>query len=111
MTLLEKVRLNQGATFTKNLGELITNFGYQVSIKDVLKVQSESVNDESFELILRGVAETIEDGEYIGVWVDNGLLYVDVSWHITHYHTAVSLGRVKNQKAIWDWHTMKNIWL
>lgn len=111
MTLLEKTIANQGLTLTKNLSELIANYGYQVSIKDLLKVQIDKLTDESFELILKGVSEMIQDGEYIGVWVNNGLIFIDVSWHIPHYGTAVSLGLVKNQKAIWDWHTMKNVWL
>lgn len=111
MTLLEKIKINQGGTLTKQFSELITNIGYQVSIKDLLKVQVENLTDNDFENILKGVAESLENGHYIGLWIDKGLLYIDESIHVTHYHTATALGRMHNQKAIWDWHDMKSVWL
>jgi hypothetical protein len=111
MTLLEKVVLFEGMTLTKNLSELNTNQGYQVSIKDLLKIKVENLTNDYLINILNGVKWELENGQYIGLWIDKGLLYIDISVHESHYHTAIEMGRRFNQKAIFDWHDMKSVWL
>ena len=44
----------------------------------------------------------VEPGEYIGIWTDNGITYVDRSYHFLRLETAVAFGKLFEQIAIWD---------
>ena len=44
----------------------------------------------------------VENGEYIGIWTDNGITYVDRSYHFYRLETAVAFGKLFEQIAIWD---------
>lgn len=45
--------------------------------------------------------ETVET-HYLGVWVDAGVIYLDISRQIFNLDTALFFGREWNQLAIWD---------
>ena len=44
----------------------------------------------------------IQDGEIVGVWQDNGISYIDRSYHIRNMDTALKMAEAFEQKAIWD---------
>lgn len=39
---------------------------------------------------------------YFGVWIEDGIAYLDVTTQVENYHSAVALGRKNKQLAIWD---------
>lgn len=51
----------------------------------------------------------IEDGEVIGIWENNGLSYIDRSYHFSNKDTAIKIGKVFNQIAIYDCANSKDI--
>jgi len=44
----------------------------------------------------------IEPGEIVGVWTDEGITYIDRSYHFIRKEVAIDFGNIYNQKAIWD---------
>lgn len=92
---------NGGATLSKN--GLQVNFlrGYQVSKKDCYQLKI-----SEFKKILRSVnylLAHIGGGEFVGVWVDAGVAYIDISEHIKSKKTALRVGRERKQISIFDW--------
>ena len=55
----------------------------------------------------QGVADALQlmeaqPGEYIGIWTDEGITYIDRSYHFIRKEVAIDFGNLYNQKAIWD---------
>lgn len=98
---LENIIKNGGATLNSN-GEIVNyNRGYQVSKKDCYTSEVRNANK-----ILRAVNSllgTITAGEFVGLWVDNGLIYIDVSEHVERLSVAIVKGIERKQKSIFDW--------
>jgi hypothetical protein len=44
----------------------------------------------------------VQPGEYIGLWTDEGITYVDRSYHFLRKEVAIDFGNLYEQKAIWD---------
>jgi hypothetical protein len=44
----------------------------------------------------------IESGEIVGVWTDEGVTYVDRSYHFIKVDTALRVAELFGQIAIWD---------
>jgi len=44
----------------------------------------------------------VQPGETIGVWTDEGITYLDRSYHFLRKDVAIDFGNLYEQKAIWD---------
>ena len=113
--------INEGG-ITLGLGE--KNFlktcnykqGYQVGgfsreiIIDVNKI--ENFNNEWINFYYEVLALTpnfYENGLNLGLWVDNGLLYIEISKRFLSKKQAIKEAIEKNQKAIWDWKNTQEL--
>ena len=96
--------VNQGgATLDKN-GEAV-NFrdGFQVSKKDCYKINAESLNEikKAVKTVLKRIGH--ESGLFCGVWVDSGLVYIDISERIKSRKKALKVGKARHQISVYDW--------
>lgn len=130
MTNLERFKMqvfkaiNDGGV-TLGLGE--KNFlkpcnykqGYQVGgfsreiIIDVNKIEN-FTNDEWIELYYKILALTpnfYRSGLNIGLWVDNGMLYIELSERFLSKKQATKEAIEKNQKAIYDWKNTQSVYM
>ena len=91
---------NGGATIN-NKGERVTlKSGYQVSKCDLMIIPV----SELTKIIVKRVLENITArGEYLGLWVDNGLVYIDISRRVATKRDAMQMGRDLNQLSILRW--------
>lgn len=83
-------------------GYMIGGFGKELifpSISEVIIPQVESWIEE----------HKLRKDQYYGVWIDSGKVYFDVSVNLQDKSQALKIGRVKNQKAIWDLNENKEI--
>ncbi len=55
--------------------------------------------------------ELSDPDNYLGGWVDDGIVYLDISTNISTIEEAASLGYSANQKAIWDVKNKESIYL
>lgn len=98
---LKNIIKNGGATLNKS-GESV-NFirGYQVSKKDCYTLTVKNAN--KILHAVNGLLDTITAGEFVGLWVDNGLIYIDISERVERLSVAIVKGIERKQKSIFDW--------
>lgn len=100
---LKKIIKNGGATL--NSDGKIVNFdrGYQVSKKDCYTLTIKNVTK-----ILKAVnslLNTVKPSEFVGLWIDSGKAYIDISERVPRLYDAMRLGIERKQKSIFDWCT------
>jgi hypothetical protein len=104
---------NGGVTLHLN-GDIFSPVqGYQVSVKDCYKVLYKRVTDFELTGFCINTMYEASDNEsgFIGLWIDNGYLYIDVSDYYMDKHTALIEAQKLNQKAIFDWKNKESIYL
>ena len=104
---LQQIIANGGATINKKGEAVQMASGYQVSkrdigVCDVAEFTQQMIND----ILTYG----LQRGEYCGIWVDNGRVYVDISVRIPTKKQALELGRQLKQITILQWSTMQLIY-
>ncbi len=92
-----------GATLNKNGAMVDFCTGYQVSRRDCYTLNAENVNE--ILTAVNGLLNEIDAGEFVGIWVDSGLVYIDISERIPRLSDALRLGIERKQKSIFDWCT------
>lgn len=98
---IEKIIKNGGATLNSNGVSVHFVRGYQVSKKDCYTLEVRNVN--KILKAVNGLLSTITAGEFVGLWVDNGLIYIDISERVERLSVALPLGLARKQKSIFDW--------
>ena len=91
------------ATLDRDLQPIDTKKGYMVSYFETEKIFDLSNIDfkEISSLILKRQAD-LKENEYLGFWVDKGILYIDISINILDLKQAKQVGINNNQLAIYD---------
>lgn len=101
----EYILENGGATLDF-MGEIKNfDFGYMVSKKGCeLVVDFDTLNDYTFNAIVRGYMYNVfgSQVDFVGLWLDNGKLYFDVSTLVRNLDDALQLGKSNEQLAIFD---------
>ena len=100
---LQAIINNGGATLNSDGASVNFDRGYQVSKKDCYNLTVGNVR-----AVLRAVnslLRSIAPGEFVGVWIDSGLAYIDISERIPRLADALRLGIERKQKSIFDWCT------
>lgn len=100
-----------GASFKPDTNILNPQSGYMVALKGHEEIWSIPTSLEGFKQMikdyiadhyttmqLKGQANNI----YVGLWVNNGVLYVDLSERFAFKQPAINAGIARNQIAIWD---------
>lgn len=98
--LLEILRAG-GATLDGDGSPVHYERGYQVSSRDCYVLDVSNVG-----AILRAVNGLLRDGkagDFVGVWVDGGRAYIDISEHVDRLSDAMRIGIERKQKSIYDW--------
>ena len=90
-----------GATLSpRGLYITLMTRGYMVSVKGYeLKTSIEKLDKRTLERYQK-IAHS--KGAYVGLWLDKGVLYVDISKNIMQLNTALSMAKVNEQLAIYD---------
>lgn len=107
---IKKIIVEGGATLNKNGEDFISNNGFMVS---VFGAEFKTTDEEKAKSKIREYIEKIqtEEGLFVGVWVDEGEVYVDLSIHILNYNEALEVARNNKQKAIFDLKNKTSIYL
>lgn len=103
-----------GGTFNVADGEPVEfKKGFQVSIKDIKKLDLTTATAKQIEKgFMRAFysAEALGCG-YVGTWIDNNILYIDISIRINKLDDAITAGRDNKQLAIYDWAKLDSIYI
>ncbi len=106
---LKTILQNGGATINKNGQAVNFSRGFQVSKKDcyILKLKElETIRTAAAELL-----EELKGGEFLGLWVDGGKVYIDISQKINNFNKAKQKGLELAQISIFNWATKNCIFL
>ena len=103
---------NEGATLDYNYNDFKSDRGYMVSIKgQEVKVDKNNIEEIKKEVEKKREFIGNKKGLFIGLWLDNEVMYVDVSVHIVNYLKALEVARNNEQKAIYNLKNKDNIYL
>lgn len=101
----EKVLKNGGITLTKDLKESEEKEGYFISILGYEKI----IKIEDIKEWIDIYKNKLLNNEYIGLWIDKGLLYIDITIHLKSKVRAIEKGIKNKQFAIYDIKNNKSI--
>lgn len=109
---IKKIIKNGGVTLDYNLNNFNNNNGFMVSLKgQEVKIDKNDIQGIKKEIEKK--REFIKDkkGLFIGLWLENDVIYIDVSVHIINYLEALEVARNNNQLAIYDLKKNDSIYL
>ena len=109
---IKKIIKNEGATLDYNYNSFSSSVGFMVSIKgQEVKIDKNDIQGIKKEIEKK--REFIKDkkGLYVGLWLEDNIMYIDVSIHIINYLRALRVARNNEQKAIFDLKNSDSIYL
>lgn len=107
---IKKIIVEGGATLNKYGEDFISNEGFMVSVFGAeFKTTDEEIAKNKIEEYIEKIQT--EEGLFVGVWVDEGEVYIDLSIHILNYNEALEVARNNKQKAIFDLKNKTSIYL
>lgn len=107
MITLKAILNNKGATLTREGEAVELTSGYQVSVRDMEIIPVRKLLKRKIVELLKSVPK----GHNLGIWIDNGKAYVDISKTYKRKGYAVKVGNKNNQISIWDWKKQEAIML
>lgn len=104
--LLKSIRNTSGASYRPSTGELNPTTGYMCALvgfeKQVPRVWNSYDLQQVVNEWLSDIQYTGDSAAFIGLWENEGTLYLDLSQHFVDRDKAVAMGYQRNQLAIWD---------
>lgn len=107
-SVVEAIESDGGVTFNPRTAELADpGAGYWVGgvVKgEVVEQDAFSAGDIVLFMLRRDVILPLfsNDNTYVGAWVDNGKVYLDVSEWVGSQVEAVRVGRERGEISVWD---------
>lgn len=99
MMTLKAIKENNGATLN-NCGNAVNyKTGFQVSKLDITVLPAYKLTKKLISVLLT----TINSNEYLGIWIDGGKAYIDLSERIANRAHALKVGRDRKQISVWAW--------
>lgn len=86
--------------------------GYMVSVQDILKMPLDlwlQLEDQASIDDYSKIASEVNG--YIGCWIDDGNVYMDISTNIQDKNEALKVARINDQLAIYDIASNESIYL
>lgn len=109
-SILKEVIKKGGATLDKELQPIQTKKGYMYSLAGAEKTFQLNDTDNIIKII-KEYQKTLKNNCYIGLWIDNNLLYVDISKLESNKTRALQLAEDNMQLAIYDLAKNESIYL
>lgn len=105
--------VNKGFTLNTDLEHLKVKSGYFVGgLNRVYKKDINKLSIYKFKKVLNKYKnKAIKNGLYIGGWVDNNIIYLELSKHYNDKNEALLYASLKNELAIYDIKNSKSIYL
>lgn len=103
LDFFEATILNSGATFNPLTNELNPQKGYFVSLpKHEQRIEKDNFSTQHVKDFINCNSDVFNEYRFVGSWVDNGIVYLDISEQIFDKRTAIRLAYDRGQKAIFD---------
>jgi len=110
--ILNHVKQHGGITLNHELDEKVFRKGYMVSMRHYeTKLNLDEIGKENLWSVIKGYNEFSKRliGSYVGLWVDEAILYLDISLHIYDKEAALDLAKKHEQIAIYGFEEKESI--
>ncbi len=109
--IYRKTVQNQGCSINLDGREPESGFmvSYQNTEKRVKLFDFSAMHIESF--IRANLGSLHQRGNFIGTWIDNDIVFIDISFNVPDRQLAITLARKFGQIAIFDVNEKKSIYL
>lgn len=97
---IKSIVRNGGATISAQGVRVSMRSGYQVSKQDLLVIP---VAELTKQVLTTELGRLSARGEYLGVWIEDGLAYVDISCRVATKRKAMEMGRELSQLSVLRW--------
>ena len=97
---LKAIKANKGATLNNKGEAMVYKTGFQVSCKDLFICSVSKLRMRDIKAILADMPTNAN----LGIWIDEGRAYVDMSERISNYKHALKVGRDRKQISVWSWN-------
>lgn len=109
---IKKIIKNGGETLTKELKKAELKKGFMVSLEGT---ETQTKGDD-YQAIKKAIEEKQEiiknkNNMYIGLWLDSGIMYIDISINISDKVEALEFAKYNKQLAIYDLINNDSIYL
>lgn len=100
---IKRIIENGGETLTKELKKASIKGGFMVSLEGT-ETQTQGDDYQAIKKAIEEKQEIIKDNNnlYIGLWLDNNVMYIDISININDKVEALEFGKHNKQLAIYD---------
>lgn len=100
---IKRIIENKGETLTKELKKAELKRGYMVSLEGT-ETQTKGDDYQAIKKAIEEKQEIIKDSNnmYIGLWLDSGIMYIDISINISDKVEALEFAKYNKQLAIYD---------
>jgi len=100
--VLETAIANNGISYSISTGNYNVTTGYMVSIQGQ-EWKVSTINDDILKFYVKHhLNELWDEDRFLGIWLNKGQWYLDVSVNVEDLDEALRLGKNNNQIAIWD---------
>ena len=100
LATIKSIKRYGGATIAKCGERVSMKSGYQVSKRDLYIIEE----SELTKALLIGALELLTSrAEYVGVWINDGKAYIDISCRVATKKGAMAMGRELKQLSILRW--------
>lgn len=109
---IKKIIENKGATLTRELKKADIKGGYMVSLEGA---ETQAKGDD-YQAIIKAIEDKKEiiknnNNMFIGCWLDNNIMYIDISININNKVEALEFAKYNKQLAIYDIKNNDSIYL
>jgi hypothetical protein len=95
--------LSDGGATVSTHSELLPLSGFYVSDTDGAIVALDAFGASDVDaFVTRRASDLAAPGAYLGAWVSDGKVYLDVSRHFYSRDVALQVGASNDQLAVWD---------
>lgn len=100
LATIKSIKRNGGATINKYGERVSMKSGYQVSKQDLLIIPVDELSKFTLKELMKLL---VKRGEYLGVWIDDGKAYIDISCRVATKSGAMAMGRELKQLSVLRW--------
>ena len=96
--LIREAQKTGGVSFNNRMEKLTLKDGYTVSIEKIL----ETTDQEKLECCLNRELKKHVGSCFYGIWLKDGVFYLDGNINVSGKKLAIELGKLHEQRAIYD---------
>lgn len=101
---------NSGGSFS--IKNQVADKGYMVAFKNLLEIPVKDFNRELIEKLIADNYKVLnKDNVYFGTWIDNDIVYIDLSKNYKYKNACVKFAKQLKELAIFDLNTFTSIYL